>query len=687
MAIRVGCDIGGTFTDLILFDDSTCRMQVLKVPSTPRDFARAVLEGSRRLLREAGVSPADVSFLVHSSTVALNTLVERKGAVTGLLTTAGFRDVLEIGRAARAHEYDLFQSRPAPLVPRHLRLTVAERIDHTGEVLRPLDEDGVRQAARRFRAEGVESIAVVFLHSYANPAHEIRAREILRDEYPGCPVYISAEINPIYREYERSASTAINAYVAPRTVAYLRRLRGELEEIGFGGTLYITRGSGGLMTAEAAMDRAIHMLMAGPAAGLTSAAYLGGLAGYENVLAIDTGGTTQLVGLVEEGRISPTITGQVGGFPVRVPIVDVRAIGAGGGSIARVDAGGILQVGPDSAGADPGPACYGRGGKEPTITDADVVLGYLNPEHILGGELRLDRRLAEEAIAARIARPLGLSVREAAAGIVAVANTKRASLIRQILIEKGHDPRDFTMVAFGGAGPVHAAQLMRDVGVARVLVPPHPGLASPLGALSAELRRDHVRSVGDRVEELDMGRLRRTVAELWAEAIAEMEREGIGADQLLVELSADMKYVGQLGELTVSLPDLAYEPSDRARLAELFFAEHERLFSYVVRDEGVVLTNLRLTVRHRFPDVRLPEYPEAGADAGRALRSSRPVYFGELGGARDCPVYARERLRPGNRIEGPAVIEEYDSTTVVYPGQRAVVDRYLNLIITAADAS
>jgi N-methylhydantoinase A len=679
LGVRIGCDIGGTFTDVMLVTDDG-QTRVAKVPSTPDDFARGVLEGLDQVLVEAASRADRVDFLVHSTTIALNTLVERRGARVGLLTTEGFRDVLEIGRASRAHEYDLFQTRPRPLVPRRLRLTVRERMDHRGRPVVPLDLDGVRQAGRRFRAEGVETVAVCFLHAYANPRHEQAAREALAAELPECPVFLSSDVYPVYREYERTSTTVVNAYVAPRVIGYLEQLERALVERGYRCRLHVVQGSGGVMTSEAARRRCVHMLMAGPAAGVAAAAHVAKLAGYEDVVGLDIGGTTQLVSVAHRGKIRPSLGASVDGFPVRVPMVDVRAVGAGGGSLARVDAGGMLRVGPESAGADPGPACYGRGGREPTVTDAHVVLGHLDPGAFLGGRMRLSSDLAREAVE-RVGRPLGLDAVGAAAGILQVVDTARASSVRKLLIEHGLDPRDFSLVAFGGAGPVHAARLAREVGLARVIVPPHPGLASPLGALTGDLRRDHARTVGEPLDRVSMSDLARQVEELRREAETELAAEGVAAAE--VELAAEMKYAGQLHETFVRLPELTFGESDRTRLAEAFYEEHRRLYGYAVEDETVTLANLRLVAVHHLPPIVPAPRPPDGPDPLAALVGVRPVHFGDAGWCRTS-IYDRERLRPGNRVRGPAVVQELDSTTLVPPERTCAVDPRGNLVIEAA---
>ena len=679
--VRIGCDIGGTFTDLVLVDDDLGTTHVAKVPSTPDDFTRGVLSGLEAVLGRAGSAPEQVTYLVHSTTIGINTLIERTGTRVGLLTTEGFRDVLEIGRASRQDEYDFFQVRPEPLVPRWRRLTVRERIDHEGGELVPLDREGARAAAAAFEAEGVEAIAIAFLHAYANPLHEQQAAEVIGERLPDVPLSLSSEVNPVYREYERTSTTVVDAYVGPRVVRYLDRLEHLLRERGYRCPLHIVQSSGGVMTAEAARARPVQVLMAGPAAGTAAAVHIARRSNLDGAVALDTGGTTQLVSVVRGGSVRPSIESRLEGYPVRVPMVDVRPVGAGGGSIARVDEAGMLRVGPASAGADPGPASYGRGGREPTVTDADLVLGYLDPDRFLGGRLRLDLERAREAIRVCVGDPLGLDVLEAAGGIVQVVDTARVSAIRRVLIEQGLDPRDFTLVAFGGAGPVHAARLAAELRIARVIVPLHPGLASPLGALTGDERRDLVRTVGASVDQVPMARLRNLATELQGRAATELAEH---VDE--IDVAADMKYAGQLHETVVTLSGVAFAEDDRKRLRRLFLDEHRRLYGYAIEDEGVDLVNLRVVARRRFPAIPEPNGEPGGEDSSPARVGERPVHFPERG-TQQTPIFDRERLRPGNRLEGPAIVEEYDSTTVVLPGQTCLVDPHLQLVITAAGAA
>lgn len=677
---RIGCDIGGTFTDFILYNEDTKDMYVHKLPSSPGEFERSVINGAKEIIEKYDIDPEDVEFFCHSSTVALNTLVERKGDKTALITTHGFRDVLEIGRATRAHEYDLFQKKNLPLVPRHLRFGVRERLNHLGEVVIPLDEEEVLKIARFLKNEGIRSVSVVFLHSYANPVHEQKSKELILSVMPEATVSISSEVNPIYREYERTSSTVINTYVSPKVIEYLTKLEKELKALGFRCQLHITQSSGGLMTSHSAKQRTINMLMAGPAAGVAAATYIARLAGEDNIITLDTGGTTQLISLVENHMITPIIDAEVSGYPVRVPVIDVRAIGAGGGSIARVDSGGKLTVGPDSAGARPGPVCYGVGGEEPTVTDADIVLGYLNPNSFLGGNFKLDKQKAEEAIYERIAKPLGLNLYEAAVGIIEVINSERIGSIRKLLIEEGHDPRDFSIVAFGGAGPIHAAELARELEVKSVIVPKHPGLLSPIGSLSGELRRDHIQTLNISVDKIEVEHLTRVSNQIKEKLLNELSLEGVDPKDVKFLVQADVKYEGQLEELIIDVPEI-----NKDLIRKKFYEEHHRLFGYHTEDEQVLLTNLRFIAKYALPEIALKEYGDGNEDCTHAIKEHRFVYYKDYSKLIECPIYDRAKLMKNNVIYGPAVVEEYDSTTVIYPKQKATVDKYANLIITSQD--
>jgi len=678
---KIGCDIGGTFTDLTLFDSVTENIEVYKLLSSPHNFEESVIKGVKEIMLQNEIDPKDVEVICHSTTVGLNTLVERKGRKTALLTTQGFRDVLEIGRGTREHEYDLFQERVEPLVPRNLRFGVKERLNFKGEIVERLDEPSLREVVKKLKEMEVYSIAVSYLHSYVNPIHEERTKEIIKEIIPNAIVSLSSEINPVYREYERTSSTVVNAYIAPSCIEYLNKLEAKLSEIGLDCKVDITQNSGGLLTLDAAKKQPINILMAGPAAGVYAAKYIGKLSGYDNVIALDTGGTTQLISLIEEGNITPIIDAKISGYPIRTPVIDVRAIGAGGGALAKVDSAGKLSVGPQSAGASPGPVCYNVGGEQPTVTDADVVLGYLNPDYFLGGHIKLAKEKARQAILEKIAKPLNLSVDEAASGIIEVINSERISSIRKLLIESGYDPRDFAMVAFGGAGPVHAAELAKELDLKAVIVPNHPGLLSPIGSLSSELRRDYVNTINLSFEDLDKQDLVNKVLNMKEKVSKAFNEEGIPEENLTYQIIADIKYAGQLDDLIIDITDL--NNIDINDVKQRFFNEHNRLFGYFEENEKVTLTNIRLVATSSNKPIEFKKYELDTSDSSNhAILSKREVYFKEYKEFVECPIYKRSLLKPNNKIQGPAIVEEYDSTTVIYPDQTVTVDQYLNLIIT-----
>lgn len=676
--VRVAVDIGGTFTDATLIDEESGVASIAKVLSTPSDPSEGFMRAFHRALGDHDV--ADVRFVVHASTVATNAIIEGKTARGGFVTTEGFRDLLEIGRQVRPTLYDPQFEKPRPLVPRDRAVEVCERLGPAGEVLVGLDDDSVRDAAAVLARAGVESVAVCLLHAYVNPEHERRVGEILADELPGVPVSLSSDVAPEFREYLRASTTVINAAIRPVVGRYLERIEGRLAEAGVTAKLLVMQSSGGVFGSEAAAQRPVFMVESGPAAGVIAAAYLGQTIERPDILSFDMGGTTAKVGLIQDGQPSITKDYNVGGhagagigqmslsgYPVRTPVVDLVEIGAGGGSIAWVDSGGLLRVGPQSAGADPGPVCYGGGGTEPTVTDANVVLGRLNPAFFLGGEMRLDVDAARTAIDERLAGPLGLSVTEAAYGIVEIANAAMVNALHLISVQRGYDPRDFLLVAFGGAGPVHANAIAREAQMPAVLVPPSPGIFSATGLLTTDLKRDAATTVMLRAEEADAAELDALFVELERAGAEELAAEGLVRDRVEFQRKLDVRYVGQSFELTIPAgPDLL----DR------FHAQHERAYGFAAPGEPVEIVSIRLTSVGRIdkPATRRLEAGEAPPP-----REHRPVYFSESGGYVDCAIHDRGTLPAGSHMSGPAVIEEFDSTTIVHPGFTVRVDDAGNL--------
>ena len=691
---RLGIDVGGTFTDGLLIDENTGETRIAKVPSTPADPSVGFLAAVERILREAGTEPADVGYLVHGTTVATNAIIEEKLAQTGFITTEGFRDILEIQRQIRPSLYDLLFEKPRPLAPRYLCFGIPERLDATGKVVTPLDERSIEAAAEQLRAEGVEALAVCYLHAYINPEHERRTRDILARVFPEAVVSLSSDVAPVFREYFRASTTLINAGVRPIVERYLSNIETRLRQAGLKGQLLVMQSSGGVLTFEAARTKPVYMVESGPAAGVIVSAHLGDVLGFDNILSFDMGGTTAKTGLVERG--TPTITKEyeVGtaaraergakgaGYPIRTPVIDLVEIGAGGGSIAWVDSGGVLRVGPQSAGADPAPACYGKGGTEPTITDANLVLKRLDPDHFLGGEMRLDEAAAWRAVKEKCADPLGLDVVEVALGIVEIANNAMVGALRRISVQRGYDPRDFVLVAFGGAGPVHANRLAAELDIPSVLVPMSPGTTSAMGLLVTDIKHDYSTTLIQGTETLDMPLVDRHFRDMMELGERALLSEGSAHAGIAFERRVDMRYVGQSYELSIPWGEGRLQDVLDRMLAD-FHAEHERAYGFAAPDEPVEFVTLRLTAIGTIAKPRLRELPAGNSDATAALRAVRQVYFAEAGGFVDCPNYDRYRLAAGAAIAGPAIVEEMDSTTVIHPGYRATVDQYGNLLIEA----
>jgi N-methylhydantoinase A len=689
MAFRVGFDVGGTFTDFALQADDG-RLLTGKRLTTPDDPARACVEGLRELIARAGLGWADLAQAVHGTTLGSNVVIERKGGHVALLTTRGFRDVLIIGREKRYQLYDLFIEKPAPLVPRSRIREVAERVAFDGEVLAPLDEPGLRDTVRDLARSGVAALAICFLHSYVNPAHERRAAEIVREEAPHVAVSLSSEVSPVIREYERTSTTVVNAYVMTAVRDYLARLEGALRRLGYGGRLFVMQSGGGIASSETTARFPVRMIESGPAAGALMAAAYGKLTGHDDLVAFDMGGTTAKLSLIAGGAPQTVrefelhrIRLQPGsGIPMNIQAIDLVEIGAGGGSIARAETG-VIRVGPDSAGAAPGPICYGLGGTEPTVTDANLVLGYLNPDYFLGGRMRLDLEGARKGIDAHVARPLGLAVPEAAWGIHQIVTTNMELATRVVSIERGYDPRRLALAAFGGSGPVHGCRLAQALGIPRAILPAAAGVTSAIGLLAAEVKFDLSRSCPTRLDALDPAHLARILEEMAGQGAA-VVREAGAAGTISLRRAADMRYVGQGYELSVPIPD---GPVD-ARTAAALRVEFDRVYAhrYGYSDPGaaVELVTVAVTVTGAGPEVRLPAHRAGAREATQARKPDRPVYFPETRGYVRCAVYDRARLPVGARIEGPAVVEEPESTSVLPPGAVAEVDPWANLLVSVA---
>jgi N-methylhydantoinase A len=698
-AYRLGVDIGGTFTDAMLIAEDTGEIWIRKVSSTPRDPSLGFLEAATGILDQAGVRPAQVSYVVHGTTVATNAIIEGKGAKTGFITTQGFRDLLEMQRQMRPSLYDVMFDKPKPLVPRYLSLEVPERLDAFGNVLVPVDVDAVRVVARRLKTEGVEAIAICLLHGYRNGDHERRVAAIVAEEFPEAAVSLSSAIAPEIREYFRASTTVINASVQPIVKTYLQSIEARLRAEGVQAELLVMQSSGGVLTFAVAAEKPVFMIESGPAAGVIAATYLGGVLGDDDVISFDMGGTTAKTGLIQHGQPGITKEYEVGvrasagfgtqrgsGYPIKTPVIDLVEIGAGGGSIAWVDSGGVLRVGPTSAGADPGPSCYGRGGLEPTVTDANLVLGRLDPSYFLGGEMALDVDLARRAIEERCARPLGRDVVEVANGIVEIANAAMINALRLVSVQRGYDPRDFTLVAFGGAGPVHANRLAAELQIHRLIIPRAPGIFSAMGLLVTELKHDYAVTRICRTDQLDLAEITAGFGGLQAEGQAMLARDGMPPERTGFRRSVDMRYVGQSFELTIPVPAGEIDERTIGAMVEQFHTEHRRAFGHSTPGEPTEIVNLRVTALGLITKPALQEIDPDHADpAASAVQGCRPVYFAEIGGFVACPIVVRYGLGHGAVVEGPAIVEEMDSTTVLHPGYRATVDRFGNLVIEPAE--
>ena len=678
MAWRIGVDIGGTFTDVAAIDEASGRIGIVKLLTTPDDFSGAVVDGLRRIIEREGIAPAEVALLAHATTVVTNALFEKKGARAGLVNTRGFRDILELRRSSRADLYDLMQDPPDVLVPRRWRFEVTERIDAAGQVVTPLAESEIDGLVAAIREAGLETVAVSLLFSFLNDAHERRLGQRLRAALPDVPVYLSCEVLPEIREFERTSTSAVCAYVGPLLAAYLDRLQRAATELGLP-PLYVMGSSGGVFEIAEALRMPAMAIESGPAAGVVAARLAGEQLGLKNLISFDMGGTTAKASLIADGEIAVTAEYEVGGgaskrwlqgtgHPVRVPVIDLAEVSAGGGSIAWVDPGGALKVGPLSAGADPGPAAYARGGTRPTVSDANVLLGYLDREALLGGELPVNAGAAQAAIAQDVAAPLGLGVEEAAAKIVEIVNASMAEALRIVSVERGHDPQEFALIAFGGAGPVHAAFLAEELGMPEVIVPPAPGAFSALGLVATDLKRDYSRTFYADLGAVEPERIAAAFDAMAQEGAAMLEAAKVPGERRGLLRSADVRYRRQAYELTLPFPDGPVSRASLDALAAAFHDKHRQTYGHANPNEPVQLVNLRLTALGRLPRLDLRQY----GMASRPVRQRR-VWFAETGFV-DCPVHWRDGLGSSASLAGPAIIEAVDSTTVVPPAWTAAID-------------
>ena len=680
MSYRLGVDVGGTFTDLLLIEEQSGQTFRAKVPSTPADPSIGVLQGIDRVCEEVGISPNTITHVLHGTTVATNTILEGKGARVGLITTEGFRQILQIARSHIPGGLGSWVVHPknVPLAPLELTVEAHERIGSKGEVITPLDEAALRKALARLRGRGIEAITVSLFNSFANPVHEQRVRDIVVEELAGIPVSISSEVLPEMLEYERAVTTVTNSYVRPSTSGYVENLSRELARRGIDSHLHILRSDGGLASIEAARALPVNVLMSGPAGGVSGALWVARRAGYRNLLTLDMGGTSTDVALIENGAPRLRRDTTVGDLTVRASSLDVRTVGAGGGSIAFVpELTGALRVGPESAGADPGPAAYGQGGTEPTVTDANLVLGYL-PQALLGGEMEMDPGAATRAVR-KIADALGLGLKEAAAGIVAIVNEAMFGALRLVSIQQGYDPRDFALVAFGGAGPLHANALARLMESWPAIIPPSPGILCAYGDATTALRNEASRTFVRRFSDTDDGEVRALLGELAERAARTLDDENVPREQQTVSYEVDCRYHGQGLQIPIAVDIDRYAREGLAAIAGAFDREHEKLFTFAL-GEGHELVNLRAVVEGTTTDLEPMRVESvAGADPASAAVAETTIWVD--GGDRTATIYDRGRLRAGHRVAGPAVVAEMDSTTLVLPGHAGEIDGWGNIII------
>ncbi|HXN22805.1 MAG TPA: hydantoinase/oxoprolinase family protein [Candidatus Dormibacteraeota bacterium] len=697
---RLGVDVGGTFTDAVLISEETGEIHIAKVSTTPKDPSIGFLAAVTQILAKSGAQAPNVSYLVHGTTVATNALIEGKTPKTAFITTEGFRDLLEIGRQVRPSLYDIHFQKLRPLVPRDLCFEISERLDASGNVLRTLDEHRVVEIAKKFEQEDIRSVAICFLHSYLNPMHEERTEQLLRKHAPHTVPSVSSHICPEIREYFRASTTVVNACIKPVVANYLQGIESQLKRQGIKAELLTMQSNGGVLTFEQAAERPVFMIESGPAAGVIAANFIAGNLGFSDVVSFDMGGTTAKAGLILGGRPKVTKDYEVGaearpgagqsrgsGYPIRTPVIDLVEIGAGGGSIAWVDAGGVLRVGSQSAGADPGPICYRRGGTEPTITDANLALGRINPRYFLGGEMDLDLQGATEGIRKKCAIPLGLDTIAAANGIVEIANAAMVNALRLTTVRRGYDPRALVMVAFGGAGPLHANRLCAEMQIPRLIVPLSPGTASALGLLTTDVRHEFSRTRIMRADQADADAINRIFVAMQEEGSELLRREGIPVSRMSFLREIEMRYKGQSYELPVTCGTGPLSAEALAQVCSQFHGEYERAYGRGYPTEPVELVNYRVTAVGAIPHPPVRKISSRDCGVDQAQKGARQVFFSESGGFLSTGVYDRYKLGPGHHIVGPSVVEEMDSSTLIHPGFEANVDSFGNLLIGARAVS
>ena len=693
---RLGIDVGGTFTDAVLLSEQTGELHIAKVPSTPEDPSVGFIRALTRVVEKTNLDPKSIAYLVHGTTVATNALIEAKTPKTAFVTTAGFGDMLEIARQVRPSLYDVHFTKPRPLVPRNLAYEVRERLDADGHVLLPLDDASVVEIATQLEKEGVRSVAVCLLHSYLNPTHERRVRDILLAHIPGLVVSLSSDVLPEFREYFRASTTVVNACLRPVVASYLNGITSELTGRRMQAELLVMQSNGGVLSFDTAAEKPVYMVESGPAAGVIAANFVAHALGRRDLISLDMGGTTTKTGLILDGQPKVTKEYEVGsealpgigqsrgnGYPIRIPVIDLVEIGAGGGSIAWVDSGGILRVGPRSAGADPGPICYGQGGQQPTITDANLVLGRINPRYFLGGEMELDADAAQAALES-CGKPLGLDAMATANGVVEIANAAMINALRLVSVRRGYDPRELAMVAFGGAAPLHANRLLAEMKIPLLVIPPSPGTTSALGLLVSDLKHVYSHTSLITPDNLNLEEISRTFTALQDAGKRTLAREGILPEKMHFQREVEARYVGQSHEIPIPWPDGPLSRSTVGAVIAGFHQEHERAYGHGYPAESVEFVNFRVTATGLLTRPKLRELPSRSIDPEDARREVRPVFFAETQDLQQTAVYDRYRLSPGHTFPGPAIVEEIDSTSLIHPGFQAQVDRFGNLLVTAA---
>lgn len=673
---KLAVDTGGTYTDLCLINENTGNLTVYKTPSTPDNPARAILKGVEFICNKMRIQPKDINLLLHGTTVATNALLESKSKSTALITTRGFKDILYIGRQNRPHLYNFKAAKSKPAIPRYLIYELVERVGPDGKIITPLNEENAYEIVQELIKHRITSVAICFLHSYANPSHEIQMANLIKKFIPGILVTVSSDILPEFREYERTATTVVNAMVQPLLHDYLENLESGLKRLGFQGGLFIMQSNGGVITAKQAREQSARTALSGPAAGVQAGKYLSTITGRKNLITADMGGTSMDMCLIANGQPSYTTEGIIGGFPLRLPMLDVNTIGAGGGSIAWIDPGGVLKVGPHSAGAVPGPACYGKGGNSPTVTDANVVLGRLSASAFPGG-LVADSEASRRVIEEQIAIPLGMDVETAAEGIIKVVNASMVRSMRVISVHKGHDVREFTVLAFGGAGPLHAVELAKEMGASRVMIPPYPGVTSAYGMLKADVRKDYVKTYLSNLNSINTFDINNAYKDLEKEAYKDISSQGFEPDKISITRYADFRYSGQSYEITMQVPLGNLINADFLLLSQSFHQLHKQQYGYFRKNAFIEIVTIRLVAQGKIPSITHKE--PATSIQNEEPVSNRCVIFN--GKKYETPVYKRKNIRVGASITGPAVIEQSDSTTLIWPNNIAHCDNWGNLII------